>query len=82
MLVLEDFEPLTIEEFQDLKLNAPTFQAGDINVCRKFYEYNKEILIDPVFVRNSIYCMIIAKNETEDENLTFIDQAEEKFNRI
>lgn len=73
MLTLEDFEPIATGEFQELKLNAPVFQAGDINVCRKFYEYNKEILIDPVFVRNRNYCMIIAKNETEDENLTFID---------
>lgn len=55
MLTLEDFEPIATGEFQELKLNAPVFQAGDINVCRKFYEYNKEILIDPVFVRNRNY---------------------------
>lgn len=74
MLMLEDFEPLTIGEFQQLKLNAPVFQAGDINVCRKFHEYNKELLIDPAFVRNSDYCMIVAKNDSEDTNLTYIDQ--------
>ena len=73
MLTLEDFESIATGKFQQLKLNSPVFQAGDINVCRKFYEYNKEILIDPVFVRNRDYCMIIAKNEREDENLTFID---------
>lgn len=73
MLVLEDFEPLTTEEFQDLKMNASTFQAGDIDVCRKFYEYNEELLIDPIFVRNSDYCMIASKNNPDDENLTYID---------
>ena len=73
MLTLEDFEPIATGEFQELKLNAPVFQAGDINVCRKFYEYNKELLIDPVFVRNIDYCMIISKNEPEGENLTYID---------
>lgn len=73
MLVLEDFEPLTTEEFQDLKMNASTFQTGDIYVCRKFYEYNEELLIDPIFVRNSDYCMIVSKNEPDDENLTYID---------
>lgn len=73
MLVLEDFEPLNIEEFQQLKLNAPTFQAGEIGVCRKFYDYNKDVLIDPAFVRNSDYCMIVAKNDPEDTNLTYID---------
>ena len=73
MLTLEDFEPLTIEEFQQLKLNATTYQAGEIDVCRKFYDYNKDILIDPVFVRNSDYCMIVSKNDPEDTNLTYID---------
>lgn len=73
MLVLEDFEPLNIEEFQQLKLNAPTFQTGEIDVCRKFYDYNKDVLIDPSFVRNSDYCMIVAKNDPEDTNLTYIE---------
>lgn len=48
-------------------------QAGEIDVCRKFYDYNKNILIDPAFVRNSDYCMIVAKNDPEDTNLTYID---------
>lgn len=74
MLMLEDFEPLTIGEFQQLKLNAPTFQAGEIDACRKFYDYNKNVLIAPAFVRNSDYCMIVAKNDPEDTNLTYIDQ--------
>lgn len=73
MLMLEDFEPLTIGEFQQLKLNAPTFQAGEIDACRKFYDYNKNDLIAPAFVRNSDYCMIVAKNDPEDTNLTYID---------
>ena len=38
-----------------------------------FYDYNKDILIDPVFVRNSDYCMIVSKNDPEDTNLTYID---------
>lgn len=80
MLMLEDFEPLTIGEFQQLKLNAPTFQAGEIDACRKFYDYNKNVLIAPVFVRNKDYCMIISKNEPEDENLTYIDQAKQEKN--
>lgn len=73
MLTLEDFEPLTIEEFQQLKLDAATYQAGEIDVCRKFYDYNKDVLIAPAFVRNSDYCMIVAKNDPEDTNLTHID---------
>ena len=44
MLVLEDFEPLTIEEFQDLKLNAPTFLYYSQIVC-VFYTYNANTLI-------------------------------------
>lgn len=72
MLELEDFEPLTIGKFQDLELNAPAFQAGKIDVCRKFYNYNKDILVEPIFVRNSDYCMIVSKNDPEDD-LTYID---------
>ena len=40
MLVLEDFEPLTIEEFQDLKLNAPTGKlmcAGNFTITTKIF---------------------------------------------
>lgn len=73
MLVLEDFEPISTSELQQLELNAPTFQAGEIDVCRKFYDYNKDVLTNPAFVRNSDYCMIVAKNDPEDTNLTYID---------